>query len=127
MKQIMHIFAKDARRFWPEILISLAVTAVLVWIGVYLWSGNYDVPGRMLNYLASLLLLLVSVSWWILITRVIQAERLVGDTQFWITRPYTWESLLAAKALFLMVFLWLPFFIAQCLLLFEADFRIFQD
>jgi hypothetical protein len=123
MKLILHIFAKDARHFWPEILVSLAVTAVLVWIGVFWWSANYEAPGRMLSYLASLLLLLVPVSWWILITRVIQAERLVGDTQFWITRPYTWQNLFAAKAFFLLVFLWLPFFIAQCLLLVGAGFH----
>jgi len=29
MKQILHIFAKDTRRFWPEILISLAITTGL--------------------------------------------------------------------------------------------------
>jgi hypothetical protein len=123
VKQILHIFAKDTRHFWSEILVSLALTSALVWIDAYSRSGDYDVPGRMLSLLGSLLLQLVPLSWWILITRVIQAERLVGDTQFWITRPYTWESLLAAKALFLMVFLWLPFFIAQCLLLAEAGFH----
>lgn len=119
MKQILHIFAKDARRFWPEILVSLAITGAFVLICPKVWTGNYADPSRIL---ASLLVLLVPVSWWILITRVIQAERLVGDTQFWITRPYTWGSLLAAKALFLMTFLYLAYFIAQCLLLLEAGF-----
>ena len=32
MKQMLHIFAKDTRQFWPEILISLALVATFVWI-----------------------------------------------------------------------------------------------
>ena len=32
MKQILHIFAKDSRHFWPEILISLALVGALVWV-----------------------------------------------------------------------------------------------
>ena len=28
MKQVLHIFKKDTRRFWPEIAISLEVLAV---------------------------------------------------------------------------------------------------
>jgi len=30
---------------------------------------------------------------------VVHAESLVGDRQFWITRPYEWKKLLTAKAL----------------------------
>ncbi len=62
------------------------------------------------------------VSWWLLISRVIHAETLVGDCQFWITRPYDWKKLLAAKALFLFCFLYLPLFLAQCFLLMRAGF-----
>jgi hypothetical protein len=57
-----------------------------------------------------------------LITRVVHAERLVGDTPFWITRPYVWNKLLSAKLLFLLAFLYLPFLIAQCLILALAGF-----
>lgn len=122
MNQILHIFRKDARRFWAEILISLVITACFVCIGAYLWLDTDDQHGQVLGVLAALLAMLVPVSWWVLITRAIHAERLVGDTQFWITRPYTWKNLLGAKLLFLLVFLYLPFFIAQCLLLIEAGF-----
>jgi hypothetical protein len=88
MNQTLHIFLKDARRFWVEIVLSLAVTFAFVSIGSYLWLGNENDAGQTLEVLALLLAMLVPVSWWILITRVIHAERLVGDTQFWITRPY---------------------------------------
>ena len=75
------------------------------------------------QYLGGILKLLIPVSWWLLIARVIHAEALVGDRQFWLTRPYEWKKLLGAKALFLVVFLYLPLLIAQCLLLFRAGFR----
>jgi hypothetical protein len=122
MNQIIHIFLKDMRRFWAEIFISVAITAVFVCAGAYLWSGEEDVHATTLAILATLLAALVPVSWWVLIARVIHAERLVGDTQYWITRPYVWSNLLAAKLLFLVGFIYLPFFIAQGLLLAEAGF-----
>ena len=133
MKQILHIFAKDSRHFWPEILISLAVVGTLVWIYPSTWlsrSTLYAVDGGAFlsglwgaGFLARLLPVLIPVSWWLLIARVIHAETLVGDRQFWITRPYEWKNLLGAKALFLAVFLYLPLLIAQCLLLSRAGFH----
>jgi hypothetical protein len=129
---MLHIFAKDSRQFWPEILISLALVAAFVWIYPSSWLvGNtlaVDVGGDFVKalfeqYLGGILKLLIPVSWWLLIARVIHAEALVGDRQFWLTRPYEWKKLLGAKALFLVVFLYLPLLIAQCLLLFTAGFR----
>jgi uncharacterized membrane protein len=122
MKQILHIFTKDARRFWPEILISLAITAAYICIGPHLWISATDDRSRLLTNLAGLLVVLLPVSWWILISRVIHAEKLVGDTQFWITRPYTWKKLLTAKMLFIATFVVLPFFAAQIILLAEGGF-----
>jgi hypothetical protein len=50
----------------------------------------------------------------------------VGDRQFWLTRPYEWKNLLAAKLLFVLVVLYLPIFIAHCVLLAEAGFYPFS-
>jgi hypothetical protein len=63
---------------------------------------------------------LLTISWVMLTTRAVHAEGLVGDRQFWLTRPYEWKSLLAAKALFVGVFVVAPLAIAQCLLLVRA-------
>jgi hypothetical protein len=129
MKQILHIFAKDTRRFWPEILISLAITTVFIRVYPTVWLPTNDSGLSMsavhagLQRLASAMVVLVPLSWWLLIARVIHAERLVGSTQWWLTRPYEGMKLLAAKLLFLLAFLYLPFFIAQCLLLVEAGFH----
>jgi hypothetical protein len=120
MKQILHIFLKDARHFWGEIFLSLAITAAFVCVTPHRWPANFVAHGYL--DLAGILVVLVPVSWWILTARVILAERLVGDTQFWITRPYVWSNLFMAKLLFLAAFIYLPFCIAQCVLLSEAGF-----
>jgi ABC-type transport system involved in multi-copper enzyme maturation permease subunit len=130
VKQVLHIFAKDARHFWPEILVSLALTAAFARLYPYQWLvasvtgfGYGAVAGGVLPVLANALVILVPISWWLLISRAVHGERLVGNTQFWLTRPYEWKNLLAAKLLFLLAFLYLPLFIAQCLLLAEAGFH----
>lgn len=130
MKQILHIFWKDTRRFWPEIGISVAITAVFTRVYPVNWilqseshlGGLFAYAGQM-QILANVMTVLVPVSWWLLVTRVIHAEALVGQRQFWITRPYEWPKLLAAKALFLAAFLYLPFLASQCALLWEGGFQ----
>ena len=121
MKQILHIFAKDVRLFYPEILISLALTFVFV----QLYPPQWGAPApafRSITLGFPLATALVPISWWVLIARVIHAESMVGDRQFWITRPYRWPNLMASKALFIAAFVYVPFFVAQCALLKEAGF-----
>ena len=62
-----------------------------------------------------------------MISPLIHEEKLVGDRQFWITRPYEWKKLLAAKVLFLIVFLYIPLLLAQCVMLAEAGFSPFSS
>src|ERR1019366_8950465 len=56
------------------------------------------------------------------IARVVHAETLVGDRQFWITRPYEWTKLLAAKVLFAVAWIGVPYLLAQALMLAEAGY-----
>ena len=64
-----------------------------------------------------------SIGWFLLIVRVVHEEVLASDRQFWVTRPYEWKKLLAAKVLFLVVFVNLPLFIVQMVLLSKAGFQ----
>jgi hypothetical protein len=95
MRQAIHIFAKDVRALWPQILLVLALTAAVPAVEKELvtWA-------------------LVLARCYLIVCAVHQ-ERLVGDRQWWLTRPYAWKSLLAAKALFLLAFASLPLFIAD--------------
>jgi hypothetical protein len=96
-----------------------------MWLGPYQWrvsanDGNYST--QVVRELAMLMIPLMMIGWIILITRVVHAEPLVGDRQFWITRPYEWKNLLAAKALFVAVYVCVPLLLMQCVLLVRAGF-----
>ena len=120
--QILHIFRKDVRQHWREIVLSVAIVVAYAWREVAKFKGaeetSYDI------FLPDMLPLLVVVVWAFLILRAAQAESLVGDRQFWVTRPYEWKKLLAAKLLFVVVFVNVPLFILQVFLLLKAGFLL---
>lgn len=131
MRQILHIFRKDLRRFWPEILISFALLASFVWVAPHQWLpadaagarpfGRLDL--RHVEMLANTLMVLIPVSWLLLITRVVHDENLVSNRAFWLTRPYRWQLLLAAKLLFCLLCILLPLLIEQTILLSIGGFQ----
>lgn len=126
MNQVTHIFAKDVRRFWPEITVVLAITALFAWLYPHTWRPEMQMgvvmPASDLAYLTAALM---PMSWWILITRLVHGESLVGDKQWWVTKPYEWPQLLGAKVLFAGVFVAGPLLIAQWTLLARAGFGAF--
>jgi hypothetical protein len=101
MQQALHIFRKDVRYLYREIGLMLALAALMPWVGS---------------------LLLVAALY--LISRLIHAEAIPGDGQFWLTRPYRWRSLLGAKVLFIVVFISIPIGAAQLLLLVSGGFSL---
>jgi hypothetical protein len=128
MKQIFNIFRKDLRRFWREIAVSLALLVMYSWNDARGWAGEGNVGyagiGALISYqfLSGLVVVLLPIAWAFLIVRVIQGEALVGDRQFWITRPYEWKKLLAAKVLFVAFTINVPLLIADVVLLAKAGF-----
>lgn len=123
MSQIFNIFQKDARHHWPEILVSWGLVAVYVWNQPRKWA-NRSVDIRLVTTLLNMLPALLVLAWAFLIARLVQGETLVGDRQFWITRPYTWYKLLAAKLLAIVVFIDIPLFISQFALLKLGKFSV---
>ena len=121
MRLAIHILGKDARRLWPNLALVGALTALLAVRTPQsspLYGAGIADPSRMLEYLQ----LLLPVAWWFTIARLVHGEHLVGDRQFWVTRPYSWKSLLAAKLLFCVVFLILPFLACDCVILARCGF-----
>jgi hypothetical protein len=55
--------------------------------------------------------IVVPAAWAFLIAMLVHQEALVGDRQFWLTRPYPRWSLLAAKLLFVLCFVHVPSFV----------------
>jgi len=123
MKQIVHIFAKDVRRLQIEILLSAAAAALFAWAEAKSLAGGPASVGNPYQGISGVMNPLVLLSWGVLIARLIHGEVLVGDRQFWITRPYEWPKLLTAKALFVALLLYLPFLLMQIAILLQAGFN----
>jgi hypothetical protein len=123
LKQVLHIFRKDFRHHWPEILVSLFVLIAFTVEQPRDWTG-LPLEGRFLNGFVHALPPLMILAWAFLIVRLVQGESLVGDRQFWITRPYRWHKLLAAKFLCILLSIHFPLFVTQLVLLKIAHFPV---
>ena len=123
MSQILHIFRKDARRHWPEVIAYLYLLIVFTAYQPRVWT-NRPIAPHLLAVILKILPMLLALAGIFLTVRLVQGETLVGDQQFWITRPYEWHKLLAAKVLAILVFIHLPLFIAQVFLLKLAQFPL---
>jgi hypothetical protein len=112
MRQTLHIFKKDVRHLWFEIAVVTTLVAAFTFTGARraLWLAD-PVTNRIAAW--TLVMILLPLAWWTLIARVIHDDALPGDSQFWITRPYSWKSLLGAKVLFILAFINLPMLLAD--------------
>jgi hypothetical protein len=109
MNQVLHIFRKDVRRQWLEIVVSLLLLIGFAWKLPIIWSPELRFgEAQVSRWLLAVLGVCLCFSWWFLIVRVILGESLVGDRQFWLTRPYQRRWLMAAKALFVIAFVNVP-------------------
>jgi hypothetical protein len=120
MRQALHIFGKDVRHLRLEIAAVLVLVAAFAYTGatrVILFDSGWGITWQPLQ-------LLLLLAWWALIARVVHAEPLPGDRQFWLTRPYRWKSLLAAKALFIIVFVNMPVVLADAAILRAHGFHL---
>ena len=122
MNQVLHIFSKDIRHLWKEIAISFSILAIYVWRASERWDPENMFAQDFSQLAEQLVPFLLVFSWWVLLIRAIQDERLVGDRQFWVTRPYRWVELFSSKILFALVFIHLPLLICQLIMLRLAGF-----
>jgi hypothetical protein len=100
-----HIFRKDVR--------YLRYEATLVWLFAGIFAAMHLRAPRTLSDIVWIPEVLLFVGVASIIGRLVLAEAIPGNRQFWITRPYRWKSLLGAKVLFLIAFVNLPIFLAQ--------------
>jgi len=123
MRQMLHIFKKDIRGLWGELAVFLCCLVLACWSFPFgsAREGRFDLEG---SWAGEVLVLMAGCY---LIARLIHAEAIPGSTQFWITRPYRWPSLLGAKMLFILVCAHVPVFVAQAVLLSLADFPVWAN
>jgi hypothetical protein len=119
MGQARHIFLKDVRYLRYQILLVVLLAFGLAWTGRALGPRAVGGPGPID------ILLLAAASF--MIARLIHAEAIPGDRQFWLTRPYQWKSLLAAKLGFIVAFVHLPVLLAHLFIVVLNGFPLLRN
>jgi hypothetical protein len=131
MDQVPHIFRKDVRRHSPEILICLLFLVLFTRHELSIWRNPREMfsasPFFALVALGRYISFFLVLAWAFLILRVVHSETLVGDRQWWITKPYIWWQLLLAKLLLIFVFIFVPLFHVQLFLLHYAGFSVLHN
>ncbi|MGD0498452.1 MAG: hypothetical protein ABSC23_08445 [Bryobacteraceae bacterium] len=110
MRDTLHIFRKDLRRLWP------LACGVLVLLAIECWR-NIEFPRHVAlivgNSWTERTAMIRALAYCLGLGVLIQQERLVGDRQYWITRPISWCPLIASKALFIAAFFVVPVLVLQ--------------
>jgi hypothetical protein len=123
MKQVRLVLWKDVRHLRWHLCVYAALLVAFAWITPQTWPGR--TPSSFLPVFVTLLKVLLMASQFVVITSAIHADRLVGEDQFWITRPYDWQALLTAKFLFVLTCVVLPYVLMQWSLLHLAGLSPF--
>ncbi len=115
MSQALHIFRATALHLRGRI----ALVMLLVGLAAALRSR-----GASIGTAADLVEVL---AFWFLIAGAVHDEPIPGNRQFWVTRPFRWQSLLGAKVLFVIAFVSFPALLADCAVLYRYGFSPFED
>jgi hypothetical protein len=127
MNQVLHIFRKDVRHLWREIAVWFALVIAFTRLLINQWNPPSSIAsGPIALYeILGLSASLAPLALMFLIARAVHGEALAGDREFWTTRPYRWKKLLAAKVLFVIVFVNIPLLVAHATMLAIAGFHPF--
>jgi hypothetical protein len=122
MRQLLHIFKKDVRGLRGELAVFLVAL-----LSSRLTGTSRAESGDFRSTFGTPVEVMVLMAGAYLIARLIHAEVLADTRQYWLSRPYRWKSLLAAKALFLLSFIHLPVFLSQAALLYAEGFPLLEN
>jgi hypothetical protein len=109
VRQAWHIFRKDVRGMRGEVALLATMATALGWAETRMMDATW----------VELIAVLVANY---AVARVIHFEAIPGHNQFWVTRPYRWRSLLAAKLLFILLCIELPMLLAQIYMITAGHF-----
>ncbi|MGC4055961.1 MAG: hypothetical protein QM757_44710 [Paludibaculum sp.] len=113
---MFHILQKDACRLWWAVLATWVPLIVLSWLDCWRTDWLLSAPEGWLN-------LLLPLAWACLAAMVVHEEPLADKDHFWRAWPYSWAELLAAKILFVALFIHLPALAANTAVLIWHGFQ----
>jgi hypothetical protein len=121
MSSWIRIFQKDTQRLWPYVLIYLALLFLrLASDPAYsAWNPLFENHHTDWKFLSGALIYADLI---FLMAALIHQEALVGDRQYWLTRPLTRCQLLISKAVFIILYILIPLFIGHLSVLYCLGF-----
>jgi hypothetical protein len=109
--QTLRIFRKDFDYLRIEVAVFVLLAAAFAWTKIHIRNDDWSEP-----------LLALAAAY--LAARAVHTDGIPGDRQFWLTRPYSRASLIAAKLLFVLVCISLPVAIAELMIARTAGFHL---
>lgn len=91
MSAFGNVLRKDLRRIWPQVSLWFAAALLCYTAGLHISTRAG------LDFNPNLYWFLYWVSWISIFPSVVQVDATSGTREFWMTRPISWRSLLAAK------------------------------
>jgi hypothetical protein len=120
VNKVIQLIRKDARHLWPWIL--------TFWVLLALYPSSESEAARWMGSFKDLFFgLAPSVAVFLLVVAAVQQETLVGDRQYWLTRPFTKWHLMVSKALFFAVFIQVPVLLMQVVMLMMRSLPVWQS
>jgi hypothetical protein len=119
MQPVLHMFWKDTRHLWKEIAVTWVMLGYLTRLDS---SRTGYTPGLAEGWLNVLL----PLAWSYLAALCILQDPVPGERQFWLTLPHRRSALFASKALFVIAFIQVPYFLSSVLIVGARDFNPFQ-
>jgi hypothetical protein len=113
---MLHIFRKDVRHLWPQILVILALFVTFDILEILSFPLQLPETQR-IDSLSGIAMLLLTLAIWYVVALAIYQEALPGNRQFWLTKPYSRSKLLGAKVLFIVIFINVPLLLSDCIIL----------
>jgi len=116
---VLILLRKDLQRLWLFAALTCVLLAVLVRLDQWRMDSMPSPTEGWMN-------LALPVAWALLAALAVLQDPLIGDDEFWMTRPYGWPALLLAKVLFVALTIHVPLLLADVLVLQSHGFPAVQ-
>jgi len=129
MDRVLPLVKKDLKHLWPQIVFFWGMMATAVFFPVGGSSAGMTVGFEVRSVWSVLWLIVVlsPIACWSLVIAIVHEDRVIGDRQYWLTRPFTWRDLVAAKLLLIVCAINFPLLLLQAADLTRSGLSLLTD